>query len=224
MDIPNPADMMLSTYVNLQNSFVNSNYNPFVGKSRDTVYSVSRPTADFLSIVAVRKGEVEIYGNTSSFFSQPYFIVFDDGSRMAYTFSGMSIIKTFSPGSHWVKLVGYNNGNPTGETTPLTFTVPADGNLTVTVPTVVDANTPALFQALASNGVSPWTYYWEFSDGFVQLGASVTRTIVKPGRYSFKLSVVDNAENRFIESGEFVLPYTGTVAPILTRKGETRVS
>lgn len=223
-NIPNPADITLSTSVPLHNSFANSDYRPFVGKSKDTAYSVSRPTSDFLTVAAVRKGEVEIYGNTSSMFSQPYFVIFDDGSRMAYTFSGAAIIKTFSPGSHWVKLVGYNNGKPTGETAPLTFTVPADGNLIVTAPTVVNANTLTVFQALASNGVGLWTYHWEFNDGFVQQGATITRTIIKPGRYSFKLSAVDNAENKFVESGEFVVPYTGTVAAKMARKSETRVS
>lgn len=193
-------------------------------RSASVTASSQRTTAEFLSVSAVRAGEVEIWADTSVFYSQLYLLHFDDGTEYPFTFDTRAFRKTFGPGEHWVRLVSANNRTSV-ETIPLVFTVPADGALTTSVPSSFNVSSAATFQASAVGSTEQWSYKWVFSDGQTIPSASAVVTFARPGHYTWTVYANDGAESTLFDTGSFVVPVNAVDAPAtLLLKSETRIS
>lgn len=69
-----------------------------------------------------------------------------------------------------------------------------------------------LFEGHAEDGVTPYTYSWNFDDGQTGTGQTVRHTFQNPGTYDVTLTVRDSADNSTSATAEVtVTPRNGTV-------------
>ena len=62
-------------------------------------------------------------------------------------------------------------------------------------PTNFTAGQPVTFTATASNGISPYTFGWNFGDGSTGSGQTVTHAYGQTGTFTVKLTVTDSSQN-----------------------------
>jgi len=57
------------------------------------------------------------------------------------------------------------------------------------------------FTSSASGGMEPYTFFWEFGDGFTSNSQNTTHTYTNEGNYNWKLTVSDSANNNCYKNG-----------------------
>ena len=211
-------------------------YYTYDGRSATRTINFSHQTTDYVTVNATIPHHVYIQFDKSqlptisSIGSEPTFwkLVFSDGYEYSLSASASDDVeRIMDPGTYTVKLARYGSDGESrslGETIPASFTVPDRIALSISAPTSVVLGTPTLFSASVSGGVDV-TYLWSFSDNVSEKTSSVSRTFLKPGRYSWSVRAVDATGDAAQSSGQFVVPFTGTIPTGYTvPTTETRIS
>lgn len=169
--------------------------------------------------------DVPAMNNTPTFWK----VVFSDGYE--YPINALvsdDIERMLDPGIYTMKFVRYGiegSYRPLGETLPATFTISDRLTLTTAAPASTIPNTAVTFNSSVAGGDSV-AYTWSFSDGSTYNTQNVSRSFIKPGRYSWNVRVVDATGDTAQMSGKIVVVFPVTTVPTeqTVRTQETRVS
>lgn len=148
--------------------------------------------ASFTAVVTVGPGSANsvAFTSTASLGTAPYTYAWAFGDGATSTAANPSHVYD-EAGSYLVTLIVTDADN---HTVRLSQQVGITNLMTVTVTAVpVTGSEPLVvnFTALATAGSEPYVYTWDFGDGEINSGASVSHTYTEPGIYEVKVGVVD---------------------------------
>lgn len=149
-------------------------------------------TASFSAVVTIGPGSANsvAFTSTVALGTAPYTYVWNFGDGSTSTSANPTHVY-LEAGSYTTTLVVTD---AEGHTVSLSQNVSISNPMTVTVGAVPVLGSEPLvvdFTAVAANGTAPYVYTWEFGDGAVGSGATVSHTYTTPGTYEVKVSVVD---------------------------------
>ncbi|TLX99228.1 MAG: PKD domain-containing protein, partial [Thaumarchaeota archaeon] len=172
------------------------------------VQSASR--VDFVSYPTVTAGSPTVFNATLGF----YYYYWDFGDGTAYYggvgYGGNSLAAhTYSrSGTYFVVLTGYNYTTGVFSTASHVLVVGSgvvaadfvypthNDGLTVSI----NAGSPAVFNATATGGSSPYQFAWTLGDGSSAVGQLPTHIFASPGSYIVALTVTDSLGNVAVAS------------------------
>lgn len=128
---------------------------------------------------------------------------FGDGS----TGTGRSVLHTYATKGTFTATVSLTDSETPPQTARLSKTITVNP-VALTVAFTVTPSSPTIgqsvrFTGIVSGGSSPYTFSWNFGDGSIDEGSTVSHTYTSSGRYVANMTVVD-AEGRSVASSKTV--------------------